>query len=272
MHPYFSGNKARKLKALLDHQDDKITHLLSYGSVQANSFVSFAALAQLKQWQCEFYVDRIPSWLKKNPIGNYRLGLELGAKVISVGDLTKEGIHPNTYISRYKLAEHCLFVPEGGRSPLAEEGIKELAQEMVDWIKENDIYQPVIALPSGTGTTALYLYKHVKPYGIEVVTCACVGGDAYLLKQFKALGEKDFPTILSLAKKHHFGKLYQNDYHIWLSLFEQTQVEFDLIYDPMMWQCLMEWLPFHKDKTLIYLHQGGVIGNESMKLRYERKY
>ncbi len=272
LHPYFSGNKARKLKALLDLSDDKITHLISYGSAQANSFLSFAALANLKKWQCEFYVDRIPDWLCREPIGNYKYGLELGAKVIAVSELTTEPLHPRDYIERYKLAEHVLFVPEGGHSPLAEQGVSELGQEIVNWVQTHHIINPVIALPSGTGTTALYLYKYVKPYGIDLITCACVGGEDYLLAQFNALGENDFPTILSLDHKHHFGKLYQTDYQIWLSLLNETKVEFDLLYDPRMWQCLLKWLPENKDKTLIYLHQGGLIGNASMKRRYQRKY
>lgn len=272
LHPYFSGNKARKLKALLDYSDDKITHLISYGSAQANSFLSFAALANLKKWQCEFYVDHLPDWLRREPLGNYKYGLELGAKVIAVNELTTEPLHPRDYIERYKLAEHCLFVPEGGHSPLAEKGVSELAQEIIAWVQTHKIINPVIALPSGTGTTALYLYKYVKPYGIELLTCACVGGEEYLLAQFKALGENEFPTVLSLDNKHHFGKLYQTDYQIWLSLLAETKLEFDLLYDPRMWQCLLKWLPENKDKTLIYLHQGGLIGNESMQLRYQRKY
>ncbi|WP_062664595.1 pyridoxal-phosphate dependent enzyme [Grimontia celer] len=272
LHPHFSGNKARKLMALLEIEDKNITHLIGYGSPQANSLLSLAALAKIKGWQLEFYVDRIPDWLKDNPIGNYRIALELGAEVIAVSKLTDEPIHPHDYIQAKKLGEGYLYVPEGGRSPIAEQGVAKLAEEILDWVQSMQVENVCVALPSGTGTTALFLHKHLKAHGIEVLTCPCVGGKDYLVQQFEELGESCFPTVLEAPSKHHFGKLYLHDYQTWKALLEQTGVEFDLLYDPLMWRCLSEWLPENKDKSLLYVHQGGIIGNESMVPRYQRKY
>ncbi len=130
----------------------------------------------------------------------------------------------------------------------------------------------VVALPSGTGTTALYLHKALRDHQLEVVTCACVGGDAYLRAQFESLGEKSHPHILTLDNAHHFGKLYRQDFDIWQALLSQTHVEFDLLYDPMMWRCLLPWLQERPDKQLVYIHQGGLLGNQSMLPRYRRKF
>jgi 1-aminocyclopropane-1-carboxylate deaminase/D-cysteine desulfhydrase-like pyridoxal-dependent ACC family enzyme len=66
--------------------------------------------------------------------------------------------------------------------------------------------------------------------------------------------------------------LYQQDYQTWLDLQEQTDIEFDLLYDPLMWQCLEQWQEENPTKTVIYIHQGGILGNESMLPRYQRKY
>ncbi|EOD81433.1 1-aminocyclopropane-1-carboxylate deaminase [Grimontia indica] len=272
LHPHFSGNKARKLMALLELEDKGVTHLIGYGSPQANSLLSLAALAKMKDWQLEFYVDRIPDWLKDNPIGNYRIALELGAEVIAVSALTDEPIHPHDYIHANRLGEGCLYVPEGGRSPIAERGVATLAKEILEWVQSNHMDNVCVALPSGTGTTALFLHKHLKAHGIEVLTCPCVGGKDYLVEQFRELGETCFPAVLETPSKHHFGKLYRQDYQIWKALLEQTGVEFDLLYDPLMWRCLSEWLLVNKNKTLLYIHQGGIIGNESMLPRYQRKY
>ena len=52
--------------------------------------------------------------------------------------------------------------------------------------------------------------------------------------------ENHHPVILSLEKKHHFAKLYKENYKIWLKLQQQTGVEFDLLYDPLGWRVLME--------------------------------
>ncbi|KKD60282.1 1-aminocyclopropane-1-carboxylate deaminase [Grimontia sp. AD028] len=272
LHPHFSGNKARKLMALLELEDKGVTHLIGYGSPQANSLLSLAALAKMKDWQLEFYVDRIPGWLKENPIGNYRIALELGAEVIAVSELTDEPIHPHDYIHANRLGEGCLYVPEGGRSPIAERGVVTLAKEILEWVQSNHMENVCVALPSGTGTTALFLHKHLKAHGIEVLTCPCVGGKDYLVEQFKELGETSFPAVLETPSKHHFGKLYRQDYQTWKALLEQTGVEFDLLYDPLMWRCLSDWLLENKNKTLLYVHQGGIIGNESMLPRYQRKY
>lgn len=272
LHPHFSGNKARKLMALLEVEDPSVTHLIGYGSPQANSLLSLAALADMKGWQLEFYVDRIPAWLKETPIGNYRAALNLGAKVLAVSDLVSEPMHSAEYIQLHRSGEGCLVVPEGGRTPIAEKGVAGLAQEILAWVEEAQQSNLIVALPSGTGTTALFLHKHLKPHGIEVVTCACVGGTDYLIEQFKELGETDFPTVLQPETKHHFGKLYPHDYQVWQSLLEQTGVEFDLLYDPLMWRCLENWRPQNRGKSLLYIHQGGIIGNESMLPRYKRKY
>lgn len=262
--------------ALLEGDFPAVTTLIGYGSAQANSLYSMAALAHLKGWQLEFYVDRIPQWLMETPTGNYRAALALGAQVIPVAESNS---HPVGYIEQIRQPdEHCLFIPEGGRCELAEYGVTQLANEIAEWILTQPKQQWAIALPSGTGTTALFLHKALKhhdqlnEHAIEVITCACVGGSAYLRLQFEQLGETDHPTIIEPASKHHFGKLYLQDYRIWQQLQQQTGVEFELLYDPMMWQCLLDWYPNNRDKTLLYIHQGGLLGNESMLPRYQRKF
>ncbi|OYY54700.1 MAG: 1-aminocyclopropane-1-carboxylate deaminase, partial [Sulfurovum sp. 28-43-6] len=52
---------------------------------------------------------------------------------------------------------------------------------------------------------------------------------------------------------------------------EQTGVVFDLLYDPLGWRVVLKH-PELFSKPLLYIHQGGVLGNESMLARYERKY
>lgn len=270
LHSHFSGNKARKFMALLEQDFPQVTTLIGYGSAQANSLYSMAALANIKGWQLEFYVDRIPNWLAERPIGNYRGALELGAQIITTAE---SALHPHDYITQVRQPnEHCLVVPEGGRCSLAEYGVTQLALEILRWVEQHTNKQFVVALPSGTGTTALFLHKALKQHGIEVLTCACVGGSEYLSEQFHQLGESDHPTILAPNSKHHFGKLYQHDYAVWQQLLTETEVEFDLLYDPLMWQCLLNWYPNNSDKHIIYIHQGGLLGNESMLPRYQRKY
>ncbi|RXJ73264.1 1-aminocyclopropane-1-carboxylate deaminase [Veronia nyctiphanis] len=274
LHPTFSGNKARKFASLLAQSHGDITTVISYGSAQANSLYSLAALAQLKGWRLEFYVDRIPVWLVENPRGNYAAAMSLGADVIDLSKLEGRGdLHPAQYIDAVRQpGPDALIIPEGGRFDFAEEGVKGLAQEIIEWKNSLSLKELNVALPSGTGTTSLYLHKHFADEGVNVLTCACVGGEAYLRQQWRGLAPemKSFPKILP-HRKHHFGKLYREDYLIWQKLKEQTGVEFELLYDPLMWPSLLEQASL-RQTPLMYIHQGGLLGNETMLPRYERKF
>ncbi|WPC75322.1 pyridoxal-phosphate dependent enzyme [Vibrio porteresiae] len=269
LHPQFSGNKARKFMSLLSLANADIDTLVGHGSPQANSLYSMAALANLRGWKLDFYVDHIPSWLSQNPIGNYRAALALGANIIATRPTY--GCSVADYLTQQQWLPNQLFVPEGGRSPIAQSGVNQLAQEILAWMANQPSANWVVALPSGTGTTALYLHQALKQHHIEVVTCACVGGDDYLREQWLSLGEQSHPTILSNGTKHQFGHLYPEQYDLWQKLGDQTEVEFELLYDPLMWQRLLEWWPTQTDRQLLYIHQGGILGNESMLPRYRRQ-
>ena len=260
LHPDFSGNKARKFYYFLKNDFPGIRKLVSYGSVQSNAMYSLSVLAKMKGWEFEYYVDHVAEYLKENPHGNYREALFNGMKIIEGSDQ----IPSND-------TQGILFVEEGGRQKEAEFGIKMLAEEIKLWQSENALDEVNIFLPSGTGTTALFLQKHLA--SSRVYTTPCVGDADYLKQQFSQLEEDAscYPEILELEKKHHFGKLYKDNYKIWLKLQQQTGVEFDLLYDPLGWRVLLAHSEIFFKPTL-YIHQGGVLGNESMLPRYERKY
>ena len=271
LHHQFSGNKARKFMSLLTGEFPHIKNLIGYGSVQANSLYSLSALCAIKKWKLTFYVDHIPSYVKQKPTGNYRGALDLGANIVDLSQLEdRDGRHTSTYIDdNFSGLDDTLIVPEGGRSTMAEPGVKTLAQEILNWKLMERCDNLVVALPSGTGTTALYLQKHLEQADIEVITCACVGDKEYLVEQFLDVDSKATqPTIIGTEKKHHFGRLDKDEYALWQSLESQTQIEFDLLYDPFMWKNLLGWLSENPNKTVLYIHQGGILGNESMVGRY----
>jgi len=259
LHPDFSGNKSRKFYYFLKNDFPDITKIVSYGSAQSNAMYSLSVLAKMRGWEFEYYVDHVAEYLVDNPHGNYAGAIKNGMQ-ITVGRVPLIPTNKN-----------ILLIEEGGRQKKAEYGIKLLAQEIMDWQIENDIQELNIFLPSGTGTTALFLQKNL-PNNI-VYTNPCVGDSDYLKKQFLELesDKKYHPHVLSLEKKHHFGKLYKDNYKIWLKLQQQTGVVFDLLYDPLGWQTLLAH-PEVLSKPILYIHQGGLLGNESMLPRYERKY
>jgi len=258
LHPDFSGNKARKFYYYFNYlkSNPNINKIVSYGSNQSNAMYSMSVLAKLFNIELWYYVNHIPTYLKKNPIGNYKYTLLNGAKIIEDTNIVEKLKHSKIYLDN-----NTIFIKEGGAIKEAEIGIKLLAKELEDYIDYN------IFLPSGTGVTALYLQKHFKG---KVYTCSCVGDDEYLIKQWNELEKENHPIILKKHKKFHFGKLYKENYEIWKEL-KNSGIEFDLLYDPIGWQVVMNNLDILGEK-IIYIHQGGIKGNESMLERYQRKY
>jgi len=218
---------------------------------------SLSVLAKIKGWEYIYYTNHIPSFLKENPKGNYLESLKNGAKIIDIG-LGAEELR-NFVLS--KKDNTTLIIEEGGRIKESEYGIKLLADEIKEYVKKNSLK---VFLPSGTGTTAFFLAKHLD---VEVFTVPCVGDEYYLKKQFEWLGGGNkIPVILKPKRKYHYGKLYSNLYKLWNEL-KNAGIEFDLLYDPIGWDTIL----FYNLKNILYIHQGGIRGNITMIERYQRK-
>lgn len=254
----FSGNKARKFYYFLKNDFPQIKKIVSSGSAQSNAMYSLSVLCKLKNLEFDYYVDHIASFLKENPSGNYQSALKNKMNI-------KAESLPLTF------EDDTLYINEGGAVKEASYGIEILANEIKIWAKENKIENLKVFLPSGTGTTALFLQKYL-PF--EVLTCACVGNEEYLEKQFNELEIQNHPTIIKTEKKYHFGKLYKEFYEIHNELLHQTNIEFDLLYDSLGWICFEKYVNNLEDKNFqfLYIHQGGILGNISMLKRYENKY
>ena len=258
LHKDFSGNKARKFFYFLKNDFPNIKKIVSHGSAQSNAMYSLSVLCKLKGLEFDYYVDHIASFLKQNPIGNYKYAIENAMNI-------KEHEVPSFF------EEDVLFIKEGGAVSEASFGIEILANEIISWAKENKIENLKVFLPSGTGTTALYLQKYL-PF--EVLTCACVGDEDYLRKQFNMLEKENHPTIIKVEKKYHFGKLYKEFYEMHNELLTQTNIEFDFLYDSLGWICLENYLQNLEKENfeVLYIHQGGILGNISMLERYKNKF
>ncbi len=264
--PRFPGNKFRKLQTLFFIPSNRYSRLLSYGGAQSNAMLSLAHLAAMKGWRFDYYVKRLPSWLKAEPTGNFAAALGLGMRFHEV---EPQVFYETVERVRKEAEESDYFVPQGGADAMAEAGVKALAKEILAWKKEAGIDTFTVATPSGTGTTALFLRKFLPP-SVTVVTTPVVG-DAQILKaQWQKLDPKaPQPKILDGQSKWPFAKPRRDYYEIWQALLN-AGVEFDMIYAPKMWLALLkayEALP----KPILYVHSGGVSGNESQLAQYRYK-
>lgn len=275
----FSGNKARKFASLRTGDFPAVTTLIGYGSPQSNSLFSLAALAHERGWQLEFYVSHIAQAIDASPASNYGGALGFGARVLPV---PVEGMSARDYIEtvRLKAADgaQCLYVPEGGRCALAREGVRQLGREICAWAHGQQIEALRVFLPSGTGTTALYLNEYFIEAApqIKVYTCPVVGDEAYLSSQFCELIADSSLHPQVAGGKHHYAGLKLSELEIWGQMLAQG-TEFELLYDPFGLQVLKTLM--QDDATCadervpwLYLHQGGLRGNVSMAARYRRKY
>jgi 1-aminocyclopropane-1-carboxylate deaminase/D-cysteine desulfhydrase-like pyridoxal-dependent ACC family enzyme len=265
LHYELSGNKFRKLYKLVLSPSSSYTKLISYGGIQSNAMLSMAFLADEKGWVFDYYCKSIPLHVKQNPQGNYKKALDLGMNVYEIEhDMFQQRVsslflHVNP---------HEVLVPQGGADKIAQEGVKVLADEIKEYQKQHNLKELNIITPSGTGTTAYYLACEMPT--CKIITTAVVGDKEYLKTELSALGDiAENLHIVETEKKHHFARPYREYMDIYSEL-KECGIEFDLIYAPKMWLSFLENIDrFSGD--FLYVHSGGLSGNETMLSRYKFK-
>jgi len=257
--PFLAGNKYRKLYTLLNTPSNKYEKIVSYGGTQSNAMLAISAMCKQKNWEFIYYTKKVSDTQKKQNDGNFFQALKFGMKHIEL-----DNIMYKDFISslRLNLDDKTYIIEQGGADKSVRDGLRVLAKE----IKDTNLDIKSLATPSGTGTTALYLALELPEYNIY--TTPCIGNVEYLKEQILAL-HKTIPSnliILEPKKKYHFAKLYTEHLKIYKKLLD-AGIEFDLLYSPSMWQCLLE----QTNETVLYVHDGGVSGNYSMLQRYKQK-
>ena len=262
LHSELNGNKARKLAYFVDFEED-FERYICYGGAQSNMLQSLSYLSHTQKRELVYYTKQVPKHIKENPTGNYEYALKHNAKIVELGDKY------DSFIFTIEPCENERLILQGGLQASSEYGLKKLADEILQNVHENSIQSPKLFLPSGTGTTALYLQKHL-PF--KVYTLPTVGDADYLREQISTLEEDSslHPTILTPPKKYHFANLYQEFFSIYNQALKECGVEFDLLYDSVG---LITMLANKEElgSDVIYLHQGGLLGNLSMIARYLRR-
>ena len=134
----------------------------------------------------------------------------------------------------------------------------------------------------------LYQSMAFRTMGVEaeVISIPCVGSESYLQLQMELLDKISgyhqlYPRILPMKRKRIFAKPCKEHYQIWQKLKSQCQIEFDLLYAPRAWEMILDhwnhssniekydmW-GSENDTHIIYIHSGGIEGNESQLQRYK---
>ncbi|MDF1879923.1 1-aminocyclopropane-1-carboxylate deaminase [Sulfurimonas sp. MAG313] len=261
-----SGNKYRKLYILLQTPSSKYSKIISYGGSQSNAMYAISCLCKQKGWEFHYYTKNLPQFLKDGAEGN--LDLSLKNKMI-IHELKHED-YKDKVDTLLKIDEsEILVISQGAADEIAQEGLSLLADEITKWKDEHKIDTLKVVVPSGTGTTALYLSKAVDE-NIKVYTSILVGDEDYQVQQWNKLSKPPYPNIFKNKKKYKFAKPYDEFYEVHKELLESTKINFDLIYAPQTWIQMYETFKDTKE-VVLYIHTGGVSGNVTMLERYKYK-
>jgi 1-aminocyclopropane-1-carboxylate deaminase len=173
--PGVCGNKARKFAGLND--ETARVPLVSHGGAQSNAMLALAALAAHRRVAFTYHTKPMPRWLRAKPIGNLAAALSLG---MELREHATAGSYEAAARALAEEAHGARFVPQGGACAAAEPGVASLARDIRVWHAGRGGAEPChVILPAGTGTTALFLARHVPP-GVRVFAVPCVGDEAYL--------------------------------------------------------------------------------------------
>lgn len=255
--PFLAGNKYRKLYTLLQTPSNQLHKIISYGGTQSNAMLAIAAMCKNKGWEFVYYTKTLSATQKEQNHGNF-----FQAKILEMQHVEIENDMYKDFIAslRLNLDEKTYVIDQGGADKSAKEGLLVLANE----IRNANLHVRSLATPSGTGTTALFLALALPEY--KVYTTPCIGDVDYLKEQMNALHViPENLVILQPNKKYHFAKPYAEYFEIYKKTLE-SGIEFDLLYAPGMWKSLLE----QTDEKILYIHSGGVSGNESMLKRYKK--
>lgn len=256
LHPLFSGNKARKFASLLK-QELKSKTLISYGGNQSNALQSLASLSLLKDCNLIYFTTPFSKALLQESEGNFAYALKSGVVEF------RETPHPQEESQKYALQNpQALFIPQGGSVELAMEGMRELSEELRK--QTGDLKSPIFFYSSGIGTASLTLAQ----FDLEVYTALGAGKLEDLLQRFSHYPKS--PKVLESEFHLPFGKPHTKVwemYEYWMG----QGVEFDLLYDCLLWIKIKENLARFEDREIVFIHSGGLMGNITQEKRYRLK-
>lgn len=288
-----SGNKARKLLKFALDAPSQPGMVASMGGHQSNAMVALAALCHARGLRFVYLVKPVPRWLRSNPAGNYARALALNAELVPLTPALYKRLAEEQFrtdlledLRESYACDSVTWIPQGGACADAECGLHLLADEIMNAYSSAELADLNVVLPAGTGTTALFLARHLKGPRVLAVPCATSAG--HLRAQMEALDAASgsigvFPTILDDGKTHRFGQPIQRDLDMWNEL-RTAGLFVDLVYAPHTWNVLLETLAtasnarlssiFHVAHSercspkLLYLHCGGIEGVATQLTRY----
>jgi len=269
IHPLISGNKWRKLKYHIHHfRENRYSHLVTFGGAYSNHVFAFAHA-------CKIY--GIPGVViirgeedMNNPTMQSVRNNGLDVHYVSRSDYRSKENAPfiRSIIEQYPAP---FLVPEGGSSPLAREGIHEMAEE-IKMLKGNPDY---IMLAAGTGCTSGCLIEALSPSNIKIDVYSALKGK-FMVEAIKAWsGVKGNWEVIEDVEFGGYGKVNQALIDFINGFYDETGIPVDPIYNGKVLYGLAQRIKsgiYPSGSNILWIHTGGLQGINGFNQRWKGKY
>lgn len=260
--PYISGNKWRKLKYILAKaEEEKKTHLVTFGGAYSNHLVATAAAASRSGLKSTAFV-------RGEKVKNEMLLLcsLFGMKLIFVDRESYRNKH-KLFKEHFADDEQSYFIDEGGASPEATIGCAEIIGELTETYDH-------IFCAAGTGTTAAGLLKGIQQHQLntKLHIIPVLKGGSFIedeIVQHTPLSDR-----LNLHLDYHFGGYAKTNPELinFIKTFTaQTGLLLDPVYTAKMFYAIVDLQQqgiIGKDDKILAIHTGGLMGLFGMKDKF----
>jgi 1-aminocyclopropane-1-carboxylate deaminase len=256
-HPYVSGNKWWKLKYNLE-EAKKLGHktLLTFGGAYSNHIFSTAAAAHELGFE-SIGIIRGEEMLPLNPTLSFAKSRGMKLKYIS-REAYKQKTSPEFIKKLHDEFGDFYLIPEGGTNALAVQGVEEFAQTLGDGFD-------YLCCAVGTGGTLAGLVKGM-PANKTILGFSILKGGGFLKADVENLIGTDFSNW-SINEDFHFGgygktTMELNQFIAFTGMHQNLPL--DKIYTAKAFYGLRSLIAsgnFKKGSTVLFLHTGGLQGN-----------
>ncbi|MCK4840900.1 MAG: 1-aminocyclopropane-1-carboxylate deaminase/D-cysteine desulfhydrase [Methylococcales bacterium] len=259
IHPIISGNKWRKLKYIVnDALNNNFHSIISMGGAYSNHLHALALVGKQLNLKTIAYIrGEQPKKLSATIQDIQSWGMEL--RFVSRTDyrILRNYKKPDQ-LPGIKSGEYWL--PEGGATELALQGVAELVSEI-------DMDFDTLCIPCGTGTTLAGLLTSnlvkTKVYGFS----ALKGADFLFKDVANLLNQQHIQNNWNIYLQYHFGGFAKtnNELSLYIETFKkQYDIALDSVYTGKMFYGLFDLIKqdaFNSGEKIVAIHTGGLQGN-----------
>lgn len=262
IHPIISGNKWRKLKYLLKKaQAENKTHLVTFGGAFSNHLLATAGAAALFGFKATGFV-------RGDEVENDMLFMcRMHGMNLIFSDRESYRDKHALFNQHFADDNHAFFIDEGGASPEAAQGCRELVEELPE-------YYDHIFCACGTGTMAAGIINGLQAHQLNTqIHCIPVLKGGEFLKEA-------IDDLLPQARQYHlhtgyhfggYGKVKPELIDFIKKFVAETGILIDPVYTGKMLYAIYDMTAkgyFEPGSKILAIHSGGIWGLLGMKDKF----